>query len=87
LPAGAFTSVAELKDAIFGYLDRHNADPKPFVWTKTAEAILEKERRDLDRLEGIKAGNQASELEHWQFPQVTLRRSRPSTNSAAPNSP
>jgi len=28
--------VAELEDAIYGYLMRHNADPKPFVWTKTA---------------------------------------------------
>ena len=61
---GTFTSVAELKDAILDYLDRHNAEPKPFVWTKTAEVILEKERRALDRLEAIKAGNQASELEH-----------------------
>ena len=61
---GTFTSVAELKDAIHDYLDRHNADPKPFVWTKSAEVILEKERRALDRLEAIKAGNQASESEH-----------------------
>jgi hypothetical protein len=61
---GAFRSVAELKDAIHDYLDRHNADPKPFVWTKTAEPILEKERRALDRLEAIKAGNQMSEPEH-----------------------
>ena len=61
---GTFTSVAELKDAILDYLDRHNAEPKPFVWTKTAEVILEKERRALDRLEAIKAGNQPSESEH-----------------------
>ena len=61
---GTFTSVAELKDAIHDYLDRHNADPKPFVWTKSADVILEKERRALDRLEAIKAGNQASESEH-----------------------
>ena len=61
---GTFTSVAELKEAILDYLDRHNADPKPFVWTKTAEVILEKERRALDRLEAIKAGNQPSESEH-----------------------
>jgi hypothetical protein len=49
-------SVAELKDAILDYLNRHNADPKPFVWTKTAEAILEKEWRALDRLEAIQPG-------------------------------
>ena len=34
---GTFRSVAELEEAIHDYLDRHNADPKPFVWTKTAE--------------------------------------------------
>jgi hypothetical protein len=34
------------------------------VWSKTAEVILEKERRALDRLEAIKAGNQPSESEH-----------------------
>ena len=61
---GIFRSVAELKEAIHDYLDRHNADPKPFVWTKTADVILEKERRALDRLEAIKSGNQASESEH-----------------------
>ena len=61
---GTFTSVAELRQAIHDYLDRHNADPKPFVWTKTPEVILEKERRALDTLEATKAGNQALESEH-----------------------
>ena len=70
---GVFTSVAELEEAIHDYLDRHNADPKPFVWTKTAELILEKERRALDTLEAIKAGNQASESEHSDVPSQALR--------------
>ena len=61
---GVFRSVADLEQAIHDYLDRHNADPKPFVWTKTAEGILQKERRALDMLEAVKAGNQASESEH-----------------------
>ena len=61
---GIFRSVADLKQAIHDYLDRHNADPKPFVWTKTADVILENERRALDRLEAIKSGNQVSESEH-----------------------
>ena len=39
---GAFKSVAELKDAIMQYLEKHNADPKPFVWTKSADRILKK---------------------------------------------
>ena len=56
---GAFANVAELEDAIQDYLDRHNADPKPFLWTKSAEVILEKERRAfLDALKTVKAGNQ-----------------------------
>jgi transposase len=61
---GAFASVAELEDAIHDYLDRHNADPKPFVWTKTADAILAHQRRALDRLEAVKNGNQALDSEH-----------------------
>ncbi len=61
---GAFRSVAELKDAICGYLDHHNADPKPFVWTKSAQVILDKERRALDAFEAIKVGNQPLDLDH-----------------------
>ncbi len=33
-------SAAELERAILGYLDIHNEDPKPFIWTKTADQIL-----------------------------------------------
>ena len=61
---GVFTSVAELEDAIHDYLAVHNANPKPFVWTKSAEAILAKERRALDKLEAVKRGYQASDSEH-----------------------
>ena len=61
---GAFTSVAELEDAIHDYLDHHNADPKPFVWSKTADAILAKERRALDALDAVKSGNQTLDSEH-----------------------
>ena len=39
---GAFKSVADLKSAIMEYLENHNADPKPFIWTKSASQILEK---------------------------------------------
>jgi transposase len=42
---GTFKSVDELKAAIADYLDKHNADPKPFVWTKSAGEILEKVAR------------------------------------------
>jgi transposase len=39
---GAFRSVQALEQAIMDYLDHHNKDPKPFVWTKTADVILER---------------------------------------------
>src|ERR1700693_2159930 len=61
---GIFRSVAELKEAIHDYLDRHNADPKPFVWTKTSDAILTKERRALDALEAVRNGYQGLDSEH-----------------------
>ena len=60
---GAFASVAELEQAICEYLDEHNTDPKPFVWTKTANAILKKDRRALPQLALQFDGNQASESE------------------------
>ena len=42
---GVFRSVVDLQAAINTYLAEHNANPKPFVWTKSAKAILAK----LDR--------------------------------------
>lgn len=37
---GVFRSVKDLEGAIREYIDVHNEDPKPFVWTKTADQIL-----------------------------------------------
>lgn len=39
---GTHRSVGELEAAIREYLDANNEDPKPFIWTKTADAILAK---------------------------------------------
>ncbi|MCH8251579.1 MAG: hypothetical protein IID36_03910 [Planctomycetes bacterium] len=39
---GVFRSVPQLIDAVMGYIEQHNNDPKPFVWRKTAEEIIEK---------------------------------------------
>jgi transposase len=50
---GVFTSVTELETAISEYLDHHNADPKPFVWTASATAILEKVARGRQVLESV----------------------------------
>ncbi|WP_043831031.1 IS630 family transposase [Muricoccus aerilatus] len=37
---GIHRSVAALQDAITRFIDHHNADPKPFRWTKSADHIL-----------------------------------------------
>jgi transposase len=39
---GAFRSVPELIDAVMGYIEEHNENPKPFIWKKTADQIIEK---------------------------------------------
>src|SRR5215813_12915339 len=38
---GVFRSVKELEAAIRQYIEVHNQDPTPFVWTKTADQILD----------------------------------------------
>lgn len=50
---GVFASVPDLIAAIEDYLKANNDDPKPFVWTATAEQILEKVRRGRVILESI----------------------------------
>ncbi|MGH8772750.1 MAG: IS630 family transposase, partial [Burkholderiales bacterium] len=37
---GTHRSTVELETAIREYLATHNKDPKPFVWTKSADDIL-----------------------------------------------
>ncbi len=37
---GSFQSVAELEAAINAYVEASNADPKPFIWTKSADDIF-----------------------------------------------
>jgi transposase len=54
---GVFGSVPDLIAAIQVYLENHNDNPKPFVWTATAESILEKVRRGRQTLETITSQN------------------------------
>jgi transposase len=42
---GVFSSVTELEQKIMEFIAAHNSKPKPFVWTKTTEAIVEKTGR------------------------------------------
>jgi transposase len=46
---GVFRSVKELEAAISEYIDAHNQAPKPFVWTRTADQILESIARYAQR--------------------------------------
>ena len=49
LKRGVFKSTEQLETAIQAYIDHTNADPKPFIWTKSADAILASIRRFCQR--------------------------------------
>lgn len=53
LRRGVFHSVPDLIAAIEAYLEANNDDPKPFVWTATAEEILVKVARGRVALEAV----------------------------------
>ena len=55
LSRGSFASVDELVTAIESYIAHHNNDPKPFVWTKTADEIITKVRRGRVALDEARA--------------------------------
>jgi transposase len=50
---GVFPSVPDLIEAIDGYLAATNTNPKPFIWTKTTQQILEKVQRGRVTLNSI----------------------------------
>jgi transposase len=54
LRRGVFTSVKELETTIHDFIAHHNGDPKPFVWTKSANKILEKVKRARKALSFIR---------------------------------
>jgi transposase len=53
LKRGAFRSILELHRAVDDYLNHHNADPKPFVWTKPVDTILDKVSRAKQTMESM----------------------------------
>lgn len=53
---GVFVSVPELEKAIADYLASWNDHPRPFIWTATVGAIMEKLARARAKLEAIKPG-------------------------------
>ncbi len=50
LRRGVHRSTRELEDAIGRYLELNNRHPKPFIWTKTADQILESVARFCKRI-------------------------------------
>lgn len=53
LRRGSFNSVPDLIATIEDYLRANNTDPRPFVWTATAESILAKVTRARRKLEEV----------------------------------
>lgn len=52
LRRGVHRSTKELETAIRAYIQHHNQDPKPFVWHKTADQILDSVARFCTRTSG-----------------------------------
>jgi len=50
---GVFKSVPDLEKAIYDYIQRNNANPKPLVWTKPADEIVQKVNRGKAMLETL----------------------------------
>jgi len=59
LRRGTHRSVAQLEAAIREFIDAHHANPKPFVWTKTADQILESMARFAQRTLDFQAARPA----------------------------
>lgn len=47
---GVFRSVPQLERAIRDYLDEHNKNPKPFIWTADADNILRRVAKVCERI-------------------------------------
>jgi transposase len=52
LRRGVHRSVADLETDIRTWIDNWNRDPRPYIWTKTAEQILERLERLMQRING-----------------------------------
>jgi transposase len=50
LRRGVHRSTRELETAIYRYIEHRNRDPKPFIWTKTADQILATVARFCQRI-------------------------------------
>jgi transposase len=57
---GAYRSVAQLKAGIQAFIDAHHDNPKPFVWMKSADAILASIARFAQRTADARAAQEMS---------------------------
>ena len=64
LRRGVHRSTTQLEAAIHAYIDAHNAAPKPFRWTKTADDILASVERFCTRTLQIHGLQRTSESGH-----------------------
>lgn len=54
LKRGVFKSLEDLTKAVEGYINHHNDNPQPFIWTAKANDVLEKvksARKNLNKLQ------------------------------------
>jgi transposase len=56
LQRGVHTSVKQLETDIRRFIDRHNENPKPFRWTKSADEILASIRRFCQKTQTVLCG-------------------------------
>ena len=56
LQRGAHLSVKDLEADIIAFIDKHNQDPKPFKWTKSADQILASVKRFCHRVDQTLCG-------------------------------
>ena len=56
LKRGVFKNVPDVVAAINGYIDAHNEDPNPIIWSATADKILEKVGRARLALDNLQTG-------------------------------
>ncbi|HLQ68637.1 MAG TPA: IS630 family transposase [Gemmatimonadales bacterium] len=59
---GAYGSVTQLKAGIQEFIDAHQANPKPFVWTKSADEILASIARFAQRTADARAAQSMSRI-------------------------
>jgi len=55
LKRGIFRSINKLENSVMGFIEQHNESHAPFIWTKTANDILEKVRRAQEKLHKLQS--------------------------------